>query len=96
MAKAIKYYIGISTYNAPFTTLVITRNQYNEMLKKYEAIIKENHAINTPEDSEYYVEQNTRTYDRDKYTEEMINFDDGPACITLGKMICKPGFVFNK
>ena len=48
MAKAIKYYIGISTYNTPFTTMVITRNQYNEMLKKYEAIIKENHAINTP------------------------------------------------
>lgn len=96
MAKSIKYYIGISTYNTPFTSMVITHTQYNAILKKYEAVIKENHSTNTPDDSEYYVERNTRTYDHDKYTEEMIDFDDGPTSITLGKMICKPGFVFNK
>lgn len=92
MAKTVKYFMGVSTYNMEFTTLTITQNQYNELFKKYTKILEENHANNTPDDTEYYIEQKTRTYDHEKYIEEMIDFDDGPSCVTLGKMICKDGF----
>lgn len=92
MAKTVKYFMGVSTYNMEFTTLTITQKQYNELFKKYTKILEENHANNTSDDTEYYIEQKTRTYDHEKYTEEMIDFDDGPSCVTLGKMICKDGF----
>lgn len=92
MAKKVKYFIGIATYNTNFTTMNITQKQYNEMLKKYTVMIKENHASYTEDDTEYYVAQKTRTYDHEKYIEEMIDFDDGPTCISLGKMICKNGY----
>ena len=106
---SVSHSIGLDTHDpfikdTPLPVNAIISNEPGLYFKEYgigiriedDLLIKENHAINTTEDSEYYVEQNTRTYDRDKYTEEMIDFDDGPACITLGKMICKPGFVFNK
>lgn len=92
MAKTVKYFMGVSTYNMEFTTLTITQKQYNELFKKYTKILEENHANNTPDDTEYYIDQKTRTYDHEKYIEEMIDFDDGPSCVTLGKMICKDGF----
>lgn len=92
MAKTVKYFMGVSTYNMEFTTLTITQKQYNELFKKYTKILEENHANNTSDDTEYYIEQKTRTYDHEKYIEEMIDFDDGPSCVTLGKMICKDGF----
>lgn len=92
MAKTVKYYMGISTYNMEFTTLTITQKQYNELLKKYTKIIEDNHTNNTSDDTEYYVEQKTRTKEHEKYVEEMIDFDDGPSCVTLGKMTCKDGF----
>ena len=92
MAKKVKYCIGFSTYNMDFTTMTITQKQYNEMFKKYTKIIDENHKNNTPDDTEYYVAQKTRTIDHEKYTEEMIDFDDGPASVVLGKMICKDGY----
>ena len=92
MAKKVKYYLGINTFNTPFTTITITQKQYNELLKKYEVIVTENHNLNTSEDTEYYVEQKVRIYDHDKYTEEITEFNDGPSCISLGKMICTDGF----
>lgn len=95
MAKKVKYYIGFSTYNMSFTTMVITQKQYYEMLKKYTKIINENHENNTSDDLEYYVEQQTRTKDCETYTEEMIDFDDGPARVTLGRLICNAGYCWK-
>lgn len=92
MAKTVKYFMGISTYNTKFTTLAITQKQYNELFKKYTKIINDNHANNSPDDTEYYVEQKIHTKEHEKYFEEMIDFNDGPSCVTLGKKTCKYGF----
>ena len=100
MAKTVKYYLGITTYNTQFTTIEITKKQYNEMLKKYEKIVEDNHKnlvseTDDPESSEYYVGRVTRTNEAEKYVDEFIDFEDGATYITLMTRTCKEGFRFN-
>ena len=95
MAKTVKYYVGFYTYNTPFITTAISKKQYDVLLKKYTEVLKENHRINTPEETEYYIEKNTETKEHDTYIDETIEFADGPSGAILGKYTCKKGYVFT-
>ncbi len=92
--KKIKYFMGVETYNIPYTPIEITKKQYDDLHKVYSAFILENHK-EAEENSEYYVDERIKVVEGDTVTKHYNFYADGPATITLEKQVCKENYCFK-
>lgn len=93
--KRIKYFMGVETYNMPYTPIEITKKQYDTLHNVYSAFILENHK-EAEENSEYYVAERIKAVEENTVTNIYNFYSDGPATITLQKVVCKEGYCFKK
>lgn len=94
--KKTKYSMKFDTWNTVGRYVVISKKDFESILKDYKNQIKENHEIYGESDIEFFLYNIEEKREETKFSIiTTYSISDHPASITLRKEECKEGYHFK-